>query len=473
MRCYSLAPFVVEGYTIFNYRINMNISKENIDALNAVIKITIDKSDYEKNVEDVLKSYRKKVNIPGFRQGHVPAGMIKKMYGNAVLVDEVNKLVSQNLFNYIKDNNLNILGEPLPSENQKTIDFDNDEALEFLFDIAVAPEVSVDLAKIKEVPYYNVAITDDMIDGQIKTMTSRFGENQNVDVVGEKSMVKGVLAQLNDKNEPLEGGIVNDSTVMSLAIIKDDAEKAKLTGAKVGDTVIFNPKVAFPNDTELTYLLKITKEQVADVKGNFGFTVNEITEFKDAELNQDIFNKLFGEGVVNNEDELKAKVKENLASSSVYESDYRFLLDVRKAFGEQVNVELPEAFLKRWMLAVQSDKNITVEQVETEMPRFIEDLKWQMIKNSIIKANDLKVDNEAVLNYARKSARMQFAQYGLTNIPDEHIDGYATDMLNNEQQREQFVEGAATDVAVNFIKSAVKLKEQEISRADFNKLFEE
>lgn len=452
----------------------MNISKENIDALNAVIKLTIDKQDYEQRVEDVLKNYRKKVNMPGFRPGHVPAGMIKKMYGNMALVDEVNKLVSEQLFNYIKDNNLNILGEPIPSKDQKQIDFDQDSSFEFLFDIAIAPEVSVDLSKIKDLPYYNITITDDMVDGQVKNMTSRFGKNENVDSVGEKSMVKGVLTQLDANNQPLEGGIVNDSTVMSLAIVKDEAEKAKLTGAKVGDMVIFDPKVAFPNDTELSYLLKVSKDQVPTISGNFGFTINEITEFKDAELTQEIFDKTFGEGAVKNEEEFRARVKENLAQTSTFESDYRFSVDARKSLTESVKVDLPEEFLKRWMITVQnSEKKVTPEQIEAEMPRFLEDLRWQMIKNSIIKANDLKVDNEAVLAFARKSARMQFAQYGLTNIPDEHIDSYATDMLKNEEQRNHFVEGAANDVAVAFIKSAVKLTNKEISRADFNKLFEE
>jgi|ADurb_Cas_02_Slu_FD_contig_31_3791451_length_1972_multi_3_in_0_out_0_1 trigger factor len=452
----------------------MNISKENIDALNAVIKLTIDKQDYEQRVEDVLKNYRKKVNMPGFRPGHVPAGMIKKMYGNMALVDEVNKLVSEKLFNYIKDNNLNILGEPIPSKDQKQIDFDQDSSFEFLFDIAIAPEVSVDLSKIKDLPYYNITITDDMVDGQVKNMTSRFGKNENVDSVGEKSMVKGVLTQLDANNQPLEGGIVNDSTVMSLAIVKDEAEKAKLTGAKVGDMVIFDPKVAFPNDTELSYLLKVSKDQVPTISGNFGFTINEITEFKDAELTQEIFDKTFGEGAVKNEEEFRARVKENLAQTSTFESDYRFSVDARKSLTESVKVDLPEEFLKRWMITVQnSEKKVTPEQIEAEMPRFLEDLRWQMIKNSIIKANDLKVDNEAVLAFARKSARMQFAQYGLTNIPDEHIDSYATDMLKNEEQRNHFVEGAANDVAVAFIKSAVKLTNKEISRADFNKLFEE
>lgn len=451
----------------------MNISKENIDALNAVLRLTVEKADYEPRVEEVLKSYRKRVNMPGFRPGNVPAGMIKKMYGNVALVDEVNKLVSESLYNFIKENNLNILGEPLPSKEQKTIDFDTDSTFEFLFDIALEPEVSLSLDKIKELPYYTIQITDDMLDGQVKNLTSRFGSYEVVEVVGEKSLVKGVLVQLGSDQKPLEGGLMNESAVMSVAIVKDDAEKAKLLGSKTGDTVVFDPKVAFPNDAELSYLLKVSKETVASVEGQFSFRINEITEFRDAELNQEIYDKTMGEGVVSTEEEFLHKVKENLQKSLEMESDYRFQTDVRKELVALANVELPEAFLKRWLTTVQnSEKKVTPEQLDAEMPRFIEDLKWQIVKNNIIKNNDLKVDNQSVLDFAKKSARMQFIQYGLTNIPDEHIESYAVDMLQNEEQRNHFVEGAANELAVEFIKKSVKLKTQELSRADFNKLFE-
>ena len=451
----------------------MNISKENVDALNAVIRLTIDKADYEQKVEDVLKNYRKRVNMPGFRPGHVPAGMIKKMYGNMALVDEVNKLVSESLYNYIKENNLNLLGEPLPSKDQKTIDFEKESSFEFVFDVALASEVSVNLADVKEIPYYNITNTDDMVDGQVKNMTARFGQNVVIDAVTEKSMVKGRLVQLDDHKNPLEGGIENKDAVLSVAIVKDDAQKGKLLGAKTGDSIVIDPKIAFPNDTELSYLLKISKEQAASLDGLFSFDITEINEFKDAELNQDIFDKTFGAGTVSTQEEFIAKVKENLANTLGYESDYRFSVDARAALMAQVNVALPEEFLKRWMISVQnSEKKLTLEQIESEMPRFLEDLRWQMIKNSIIKGNDLKIDHSAILEFAKKSARMQFLQYGLSNIPDEHIESYAVDMLQNEEQRSQFSEGAANDTVIAFIKKAVKLNEQNKSREDFNKLFE-
>lgn len=451
----------------------MNISKENVDALNAVIKLTIEKADYEHRVEEVLKTYRKKVNMPGFRPGHVPAGLIKKMYGNAALVDEVNKLVGEHLFGFIRENEMDLLGEPLPSNDQQPIDFDTQSDFEFRFDVAIAPQIELSVSKIDVVEYCHIAITDDMVEGQVKNITSRFGENVTLDQVSEKAMVKGRFVQVDENNQPVEAGIVADQAVMSLAIVKDEAEKAKLLGAKLGDTVVFDPKLAFPNDTELSYLLKISKEEAAALSGQFCFTISEITEFKDAEFTQEVFDKVMGAGKVEGTEGFYAKVKEDLAATLAIESDYKFSNDARKYLMNQISVELPVEFLKRWIAATQDkDQKFTPEQIDAEMPKFIEDLKWQMVKNNLMKANNLKVTQADILAFAKKNARMQFLQYGLTNIPEEHIEHYAVDLLKNEEQRRHFAEGAANDVAISFIKSAVQLNEKTVSRADFNQLFE-
>lgn len=451
----------------------MNIIKENIDDLNAVIRMTIEKSDYEQRVNDVLKNYQKKANMPGFRPGKVPAGLIKKMYGTAALVDEINKLVSENLSGYISENKLDILGEPLPSESQKTIDFDNQDSFEFAFDIALNPQLEVKLSKREKIPYYTINITDDMVDGQVKSMTSRFGQNEKVDVVSEQSMVKGAFVQVDESGAVVEGGIATEDSVMSLAIVKDEDQKALLLGKKVGDEVTFDPAKAFPNATELSYLLKITKEEAEKVSGQFRFTIQEVTEFKDPELNQDLFDKLFGPGVVASEEEMIAKVRQNLESSLAMESDYKFSMDAREKLTSKVDVKLPEDFLKRWLKATNRDnKELNDEQLETEMPRFLEDLKWQLIKNEIIRANEIKVENSDVLEYAKKSARIQFMQYGLSNIPDEHIENYAADMLKNQEQGRRFAEGAINDKVMDFVKEAVKLETKELSRDEFNKLFD-
>ncbi|GAO28978.1 trigger factor [Geofilum rubicundum] len=451
----------------------MNITRENIDELNAVIKLTIDKDDYEQKVADVLKTYQKKANMPGFRPGKVPAGLIKKMYGNAVMVDEINKLVSENLSNYLTENELNILGEPLPSEAQQPIDFDTQDSFEFAFDIALSPTVEVKLSKREKLPYYQIEVSDDMLDGQIKNLTGRFGTNDVVEAVTEQSLAKGDFVQVDKDGNPVEDGIVAEDAVMSMAIVKNDAQKKKLLGKKVGEEVVFDVKKAFPNDTEISYLLKITKEQAAEVKGDFKFTIKEITEFIEPELNKELFDKLFGPGVVSTEEEMKTKVKEDLQRNFEMESEYKFAMDAREKLTSKLDVQLPEEFLKRWLKATdRGEEKMSDEQIDNDMPKFMEDLKWQLIKNEIIRSNELKVEEKDVVDYAKKSARMQFMQYGLTNLPDEHIEGYAMDMLKKEDQGRRMAEAAIQEKVMAFIKEAVKIDEQNISREDFNKLFD-
>jgi trigger factor len=451
----------------------MNIVRENIDELNAIIKLVIDKNDYETRVGEVLKSYQKKAQMPGFRPGKVPAGLIKKMYGTAALVDEINKLVSESLSDYLTENKLNILGEPLPSESQQTIDFDKQDSFEFAFDIALNPEIEVKLTKKEKVPYYAIKVTDEMLDGQIKSMTGRFGTNEKVEKVGDESLVKGDFVQVDDEGNDVENGIVAEDAVMSVSIFKNQAEKKKLLGKSLDSTVVFDPKKAFPNDTEISYLLKITKEQAAEVSGKFRFTIKEITEFIEPELNQELFDKLFGPGVVTSKEEMDAKVKENIEKSLSMESDYRFTMDAREKLSGKIDIALPEAFLKRWMKATSKAENkITDEEIDKDMPKFLEDLKWQLIKNELIRSNDIKVEEQDMIEFAKKSARLQFMQYGLSNLPDEHIESYAMDMLKNQDQGRRFAEGAITEKVMEFIKEAVKIEEKEVTRDEFNKLFD-
>lgn len=389
------------------------------------------------------------------------------------MVDEINKLVSENLSNYLTENELNILGEPLPSEAQQPIDFDTQDSFEFAFDIALSPTVEVKLSKREKLPYYQIEVSDDMLDGQIKNLTGRFGTNDVVEAVTEQSLAKGDFVQVDKDGNPVEDGIVAEDAVMSMAIVKNDAQKKKLLGKKVGEEVVFDVKKAFPNDTEISYLLKITKEQAAEVKGDFKFTIKEITEFIEPELNKELFDKLFGPGVVSTEEEMKTKVKEDLQRNFEMESEYKFAMDAREKLTSKLDVQLPEEFLKRWLKATdRGEEKMSDEQIDNDMPKFMEDLKWQLIKNEIIRSNELKVEEKDVVDYAKKSARMQFMQYGLTNLPDEHIEGYAMDMLKKEDQGRRMAEAAIQEKVMAFIKEAVKIDEQNISREDFNKLFD-
>jgi len=329
------------------------------------------------------------------------------------------------------------------------------------------------LSKREKLPYYHIAVSDDMLDGQIKNLTGRFGTNDVVEAVTEKSLAKGDFVQVDKEGNAVEDGIVAEDAVMSIAIVKNDAQKKKLMGKKVGEEVVFDVKKAFPNDTEISYLLKITKEQAAEVKGDYKFTIKEITEFIEPELNKELFDKLFGPGVVSTEEEMKTKVKEDLQRNFEMESEYKFAIDAREKLTAKLDVNLPEEFLKRWLKATdRGEEKMSDEQIDTDMPKFMEDLKWQLIKNEIIRSNELKVEEKDVVDYAKKSARMQFMQYGLTNLPDEHIEGYAMDMLKKEDQGRRMAEAAIQEKVMAFIKEAVKLDDQEVSREDFNKLFD-
>ncbi len=450
----------------------MNISKENIDDLNAVIKLTVEKDDYETRVDAVLKDYRKKANMPGFRPGKVPFGMIKKMYGKHVLADEVNKIVSEEISKYLAESKLNILGEPLPSEDQETIDFETMDSFSFNFDVAIAPEFEVKLSKREKLPYYTIEISDDMLEQQVKQATGRFGTTEATDVAEEESMIKGDFAQLDQDGNVLEGGIAAEGVVISPKNVQEDA-KASLIGVTADAVVTLNPKNTFTDATQTSYMLKVTPEEAEQLNSDFQFTVKEITNYVAAELNQELFDQVLGEGKATNEEEFTAQIKEDLEKTLTFESEYKFSIDAKDKLMNKINIDLPEAFLKRWILTTNQDnEKITPESLETEMPNYIEDLKWQLIKNEILKVNEIKIEEADVLEVAKKSAKMQFMQYGLTNIPEEHLENYAKDMMNQQDQRRNMAETAAQDKALAFIKEAVKIEEKSINREDFNKLFE-
>ncbi len=450
----------------------MNISKENIDDLNAVIKLTVEKDDYETRVDTVLKDYRKKANMPGFRPGKVPFGMIKKMYGKHVLADEVNKIVSEEISKYLAESKLNILGEPLPSEDQETIDFDTMESFSFNFDVAIAPEFEVKLSKREKLPYYKIEVSEEMLEQQLKQATGRFGTTQVAEEASEESMIKGDFAQLDQDGNALEDGIKVESVVISPRNLKEEA-KATLVGIKADAVITLNPKTTFTDATQTSYMLKVTAEEAEQLDSNFQFTVKEITDYVPAELNQELFDQVLGEGKATNEEEFKAKIKEDLEQTLAFESEYKFSIDAKEKLMSKIDISLPEAFLKRWILTINHDNDkITPEALEEEMPKYIEDLKWQLIKNEILKVNEIKVEEADVLAVAKKSAKMQFMQYGLTNIPEEHLENYAKDMMGQAEQRRNMAETAAQEKALAFIKEAVKVEDKEISREEFNKLFE-
>jgi len=449
----------------------MNIVRKDHDSVNATLTISIEKADYSEKVEKTLRDYRKKANIPGFRPGMVPMGLLKKMYGKSILADEINKMLSDELYKYIRENNINILGEPLPNEEeQKEIDFNTQEDFEFSFDLGLAPEFEVELNKKDKVKFYHIAASDEMVNNQVKSYTGRYGKYAQEETVEEKDMVKGLIVEL-EGGQVKEDGIQVSDAVLTPAYMKDEASKNSFVGKKVGDQVTFNPKTAFENEAEIASLLKVKKEELAGLSADFLFTIESNTRYHEAEVNQELFDKVYGDGVVTSEEEFIGRIKATIEEQLQQDSNYKFGIDAREALIKKYNdLVFPDAFLKRWLLA--TNKELTSEKIEEDYPKMIADLKWQLIKDKIARANNVQVENEDVQAYGRQVARAQFAQYGMTGLDDAILDNYAKDMFKNEEQLRNIIDRVAENKVIDIVKNTVKLDTKEVSIEEFNKMFE-
>lgn len=450
----------------------MNVSHQNTDNLNAVISIEISKADYQDKVDKSLRAYGQKANIPGFRKGKVPFSILTKMFGKSVRVEEINRLVSEALYNYIRDNKLNILGEPMTAEDM-TVDLDAQDDFTFRFDVALAPELNVKVDKSIKVPYYTITVDDDMVKRQDESFRARFGKQVSVDEsTDEKDLIKGSMVELSSDGTPLEGGITVESTIVSPNYFKSDDEKAKFAGVKKGDKVVFNPsKSCNASVAELASMLNIDKEKAANVTSDFEMTVTDITHLQPAELDQEFFDSVFGKDTVKTEEEYRAKIREMIAHQLVPESDYRFSLDSRAAIEKAVgDFELPDAFLKRWLLA--TDKERKAETIDDDYSRMVPDLKWQLIKEQIVKQFDIHVDDNDLKEMAKRVAASQFAQYGMTGVPDDVLERYGNEMLSNKDTRSRLINQATEMKIQTAIKESVTLNHKEVSMEKFQKLFE-
>lgn len=445
----------------------MNITKENIDDLNALLKIEIKKADYGENVEKVLRDYRKKANIKGFRPGMVPIGLVKKMYGKAVELDEVNKLISESIHKYLHDEKIDILGDPLPkTEDQNLIDFDRQEEFTFTFELGLAPQFEIKLSKKNKVASYQITVDEKMKNDYVSNYTRRYGEFKYPEKSEEKDMLKGNIAEL----DAPEDGLKAENTTISIDIIRDEKIKKHFIGKKIDDEIDFDLRKALPNDYEIAGILNKKKEEVADVKGKFRFTIKEIRRFMPAELSQGLFDKVYGEGSVNSEEEFMNRIEVEIVNSLKKESDYKVMLDVKKLALEKSDFALPEDFLKKWLLKV--NEKTTEEQIEKDFDSFRSDLKWQLIRNKIAKDNEIKISEEELLAEAANITRNQFQQYGLYYATDEQIGNYAKEMLKREDDAKRIAEKILDEKAIEKLKELVKLEEKKISAEDFNKLFE-
>ena len=449
----------------------MKISFENPDKINGLLTLVVEEEDYKNDVEKTLKDYRKKANVPGFRPGQAPMGMIKRQFGASVKMEAINKLVGQEIYKYVQDNNIQMLGEPLPSEKQEPADLENGTSFTFMFDIAVAPEFKVTLNGRDKVDYYNITVDDKILDQQIDMYAQRAGSYEKAEVYQENDMLKGDLRELDENGNTKEGGITVEAAVMMPSYIKVEEQKNLFNEAKVGDIITFNPKKAYPdNDTEVAQLLKIERDSVKDLESEFSYQITEIQRFKKHEVNEELFKLALGEDTdVKDEAAFRAKIAEGLQAQLVGDSDYKFLLDVRAHCEKKVGkLEFPDALLKRIMLANNKDKG--EDFVEKNYEESIKQLKWHLIKEQLVKAQNIKIEDADVKAAAVEMARMQFAQYGMTNVPDEYVENYANELLKKREAVDNFVERAIDIKLAAALKAAVTLNEKEVTLEEFNEM---
>lgn len=450
----------------------MKISFENPDKVNGLLTLTVEEADYKENVEKTLKNYRKKANVPGFRPGMVPMGMIKRQFGTTAKVDEINKLLGEQIYKYVKDNNIQMLGEPLPSDKQEPVDMEKEAPYTFMFDIAVAPEFKAELTGDDTIDYYTITVDDKIIDQQIDVFASRAGHYDKVEDYQANDMLKGDIRELDENGNTKEGGITVEGAVLMPEYIKVEDQKKLFDGAKLGDIITFNPKKAYPeSDIEVSSLLKMKKEEVADLTADFSYQITEISRYVKAEVNQELFDQVYGKDVIKDEKDFREKIAEGLKAQFAVDSDFKFIQDVRKYLVDKVGaLTYPDALLKRIMLNNNKDKG--EEFVEKNYEQSIKELTWHLIKEQLVKANGIKIEDADIEETAKEAAKAQFAQYGMNNIPEEYIENYAKDMLKKREYIDSFVDRSIDRKLTEILKNVVKLENKTATLEDFNKMMQ-
>ena len=450
----------------------MNISFENPDKVNGLLTITVEEADYQASVEKTLKDYRKKANYPGFRPGMVPMGLIKKQFGASAKMDAINKLIGEQIYKYMQDNKIQMLGEPLPSEKQEAQDLEKPAPYTFAFDIAVAPEFKIELNGHNKIDHYTITVDDALIDRQVDMFASRSGSYEKAESYEDNDMLKGDLRELDEQGNTKEGGVTVEAASIMPNYIKNEAQKALFNGAKLGDIITINPSEAYESEAEIASLLKVERDRVKDFKGNFSYQITDIQRYKRHPVDQELFDQMFGKDTVKDEKAFREKIAEGLKAQLAVDADYKFILDVRAYCEKKVGkLQFPDALLKRIMLNNNKDKG--EEFVEKNYEQSVKELTWHLIKEQLVAANQIKVDDADVLNAAKETARVQFAQYGMNNVPDEYVENYAKEILKKRENVDGLVDRAVDIKLTDALKKVVKLNEKEISLDDFNKMMSE
>ncbi|PKR80857.1 trigger factor [Brumimicrobium salinarum] len=447
----------------------MNITKENVDELNAILKVTVEKEDYQEKVDSTLKDYRKKANIPGFRKGKVPMGIVKKQYGQNILGEELNRIVSEGLFKYVDEQDFEVLGNPLPKNDVEVKgDFNNPDTFEFTYEIGIAPKVDVKLSGRNKYEYTKVKIDKKLVDKQLEDLTRRYGKLSSGEKVGERDMVMGKFVELNDKGEILEGGVMNDSTI-SMEFVEDEKLKKEMIGKKPGDKITLDPRSVSRGESDTASMLGIEESELENVSNKFQLTINEVKVMEPAELNQELFDKLFGEGEVKSEKEMRAKIEKDLAEMFEKDSDKILTRRISNDLIKKTDLSLPDEFLKKWILASQKEP-ITKEEVEKDYENYARSLRWQLIQNKIFKDAEMKVEQEEALNYTKGLLVNQYAQYGMPAPDDAELTQSAQQVLGNQKEAQQIYDMLAEEKLTKYFKETVKLNEKEVDYDEYVKI---
>lgn len=451
----------------------MKVSFENPDKINGLLTITVEDDDYKAEVEKTLKEYRKTANVPGFRPGQVPMGMIRRRFGSAVKMDAINKVLGDELQKYIADNNIAMLGEPLASEKQQPQDLEKDGPYTFMFDIAVAPEFDIKLDANDTVDYYEIAADDTLIDSQVEMFASRMGQNVEADHYEDGDVLKGDLRQLDAEGNTLEGGLTVEAASVMPKYLKSDDQKKLFDGCKPGDIITFNPSKAYEGSNyELSSLLKVDREKVAEYTGDFSYQITSVQHFEKHAVDQELFDLTFGKDAVKDEKEFREKIAEGLKAQLALDSDMKFLMDVRKYAEDKVGqLTYSDSLLKRIMK--QNNKDKDQEFIDKNYEPSIKELSWSLIRSKIAVALGVKIEDEDVKSAAREMAKAQFAQYGMSNVPQEYVDNYADELLKKKEAQQQFVDRAIDAKLVEALKGVVTLNKKSVSLDEFNKMMGE
>ena len=442
----------------------MKITQNNTGELTATITLTIEQADYEPRVKKGLNEQRRHAEVKGFRPGMAPMSLIEKMYGKSILLDEVQKLMSEGINQHINDNQLHLLGEPMPNEDEpRKNDWEKGGDLEFKFDIALAPKININFTAEDKIPFYKITVTQEDVNSYKESILRQYGKLEDTETSTDDGFITATLTQ---------GERVIENAYISLKNIEDKKLQKPFIGKKVGDEMEVDVKQTFTNETDLAAMLKVKKEELANFEPVFKIKINEVKHFVPAELNQDLFDRIFGQDVVKSEEEFNQRAEARIAGEFAQESNYRFAKDAHAKALEKADFALPVEFLKRWLLYANEGK-ITKEEIDKDFDAFVKDLRWQMVRGYIFNEQKFDISEEEILEHARQMARYQFTMYGLPNVPDEHIDRYANNILANEKDARRIREKAEDDKVMGYIKSVVTLDEKEITMEKMRKLYEE